>query len=57
MDMKKVTFEVGEMVRTLKGIGWIEVINTFNTSMQYLVRLSHDKGTYWFSESQVFKYI
>ena len=55
--MKKVTFEIGEMVRTLKGVGWIEVINTFNTSMQYLVRLSYDKGSYWFPESQVFKYI
>ena len=57
MDMKKVTFEAGEMVRTIKGIGWIEVINPSNGKTQYLVRLSSDHGIYWFSEGQVFKYI
>ena len=55
--MKKVTFEAGEMVRTIKGIGWIEVINPSNGKTQYLVRLSSDHGIYWFSEGQVFKYI
>lgn len=55
--MKKDNFEVGEMVRTLKGVGRIEVINPCNDKLQYLVRISYDKGTYWFSESQVFKYI
>ena len=55
--MKKVTFEIGELVRTLKGIGIINVIKPGTNGTQYSVQLEHDRGIYWFSESQVFKYI
>ena len=49
-------FEIGDIVRTTKGIGWIEVILPTDTDVQYSVKLSHDKGIYWFTQSQVFEY-
>ena len=49
-------FEIGELVRTIKGIGWIEVIKPTDTDIQYSIRLSYDKGIYWFTKDQVFKY-
>ena len=55
--MNKVTFELGEMVRTLKGIGWIDMIVPTDHGIQYSVKLSGDHGTYMFCEDQVFKYI
>ena len=49
-------FEIGEMVRTIKGIGWVEVIMPNGNDIHYSVRLSHNNGIYWFTRSQVFKY-
>ena len=55
--MSRITFEIGELVRTLKGLGVINVIKPGDNGIQYSIQLEHDKGIYWFSESQVFKYI
>lgn len=48
-------FEIGEMVLTTKGIGWIELINKTSEFTHYLIRLSHDHGIYYFNDKQVFK--
>ena len=50
-------FEIGDLVRTLKGLGIIELINRVETGYHYLVRLEGDRGCYFFTDEQVFPYV
>ena len=49
-------FEVGELVRTLKGLGVIELIKKSDNGYHYLVKLEGDRGSYFFTDKQVFPY-
>ena len=48
--------EIGDKVWTVKGVGWIEVINPTSSGIHYLVKLTGNHGSYYFTQDQVFKY-
>ena len=50
-------FKVGELVRTLKGLGVVELIKKVNAGYHYLVKLEGDRGSYFFTDEQVFPYV
>ena len=50
-------FEVGELVRTLKGLGTVELVKKVDEGYHYLVKLEGDRGSYFFTDEQVFPYI
>ena len=49
-------FEVGELVRTLKGLGTIQIIKKTDNGYQYSINLEGNRGSYWFTDKQVFPY-
>ena len=50
-------FEIGDLVRTAKGLGTIQVIKKTDNGYQYLINLERDRGIYWFSDTEVFPYV
>ena len=50
-------FEVGDLVSTIKGLGTVELVKKVDESYHYLVKLEEDRGSYFFTDEQVFPYI
>ena len=51
------TFEIGELVRTLKGLGTIQIIKKTDNGYQFSIDLEGDRGIYWFRDNEVFPYV
>ena len=50
-------FEIGDLIITVKGLGTVELIQKVDKGYHYLVKLEGDRGSYFFTDEQVFPYV
>lgn len=50
-------FEIGELVRTIKGLGTVQIIKKIDNGYQYSINLEGNRGIYWFTDKEVFPYV